>query len=332
VDFVDPAHHFFAFIMTHIQVRVSSKRIEAEGVATFELRPLAGQLPPFSAGAHIDVLTPGGMVRQYSLCNSPTERDRYLIGVLRESASRGGSVAMHDMVSEGDLMTISEPRNHFPLVPGGKFILFAGGIGITPILSMAETLHTMGGDFEVHYCTRSADRTAFLKRIAQSPFAARVRFYHDDDAAQARLDCGTVLANPQPGVHLYTCGPGGFIDYVCATAKALGWPQAQVHVEYFAAAAPIVQGGDAAFDVKLASSGEIVRIGAGETVVAGLARHGIAIPMSCEQGVCGTCITRVLEGTPDHRDSYFTDQERASNEEFTPCCSRAKSLLLVLDL
>ncbi len=331
MDFVDPADYFSAFIMTHIQVRVSSKRIAAEGVATFELRPLAGQMPAFSAGAHIDVVTPAGIVRQYSLCNNPGERDRYLIGVLREPASRGGSVAMHDTVSEGDLLMISAPRNHFPLVLGKKFFLFAGGIGITPILCMAETLSRMGADFELHYCTRSAGRTAFLAQIAQSPFAARVRFYHDD-AAQARLDCAAVLANPQAGVHLYTCGPGGFIDYVSATAVALGWPQAQVHVEYFAAAATTVHSGDAAFDVKLASSGQIVRIGASETVVAGLARHGIEIPMSCEQGVCGTCITRVLEGTPDHRDSYFTDQEKASNEEFTPCCSRAKSSLLVLDL
>lgn len=317
--------------MKQLQVQVSSKRIEAEGVVSFELQAVDGALPVFSAGAHIDVVTPVGIVRQYSLCNDPAARDRYLIGVLREPASRGGSVAMHDLVHQGDLLTIGEPRNHFPLVAGKKFMLLAGGIGITPLLCMAEELSRMQMDFELHYCTRSAGRTAFLERLRQSPFAGRVNIYHDDGAT-ARLDCSAVLAQPGPGAQLYTCGPAGFIDHVCAQAKALGWPSEQVHVEYFAAAAPIVHSGDVAFDVRLGRTGTIVRIEAGESVVAGLARHGVEIEVSCEQGVCGTCITRVLDGIPEHRDSYFTDHEKARNAEFTPCCSRAKSSLLVLDL
>ena len=318
--------------MTQLTVKVLRRTQEAEGIVAFELaRPDGAALPAFSAGSHIDVQLPGGVTRQYSLCNDAGEQHRYRIAVLRDPASRGGSNAMHDTVKEGDTLTISEPRNHFPLVHAGKTLLFAGGIGVTPLLCMAQRLAAIGADFEMHYSTRSPERTAFRQEIAGSPFAARVQFHHDDGEAAQKLDLARVLGQPAPGTHLYVCGPTGYIDFVVNTAKGLGWPAEQIHLEYFGAAAQDTSG-DRAFQVKVASSGATYDIPAGETVVQALGKHGIEIMVSCEQGVCGTCITRVLEGECDHRDMYFTDEEKAKNDQFTPCCSRAKSPLLVLDL
>ena len=318
--------------MTQLTVKVLRRTQEAEGIVAFELaRPDGAALPAFSAGSHIDVQLPGGVTRQYSLCNDAAEQHRYRIAVLRDPASRGGSNAMHDAVKEGDTLTISEPRNHFPLVHAGKTLLFAGGIGVTPLLCMAQRLAAIGADFEMHYSTRSPERTAFRQEIAGSPFAARVQFHHDDGEAAQKLDLARVLGQPAPGTHLYVCGPTGYIDFVVNTAKGLGWPAEQIHLEYFGAAAQDTSG-DRAFQVKVASSGATYEVPAGETVVQALGKHGIEIMVSCEQGVCGTCITRVLEGECDHRDMYFTDEEKAKNDQFTPCCSRAKSPLLVLDL
>ena len=318
--------------MTQLTVKVLRRTQEADGIVAFKLaRPDGAALPAFSAGSHIDVQLPGGVTRQYSLCNDAAEQHRYRIAVLRDPASRGGSNAMHDTVKEGDTLTISEPRNHFPLVHAGKTLLFAGGIGVTPLLCMAQRLAAIGADFEMHYSTRSPERTAFRQEIAGSPFAARVQFHHDDGEAAQKLDLARVLGQPAPGTHLYVCGPTGYIDFVVNTAKGLGWPAEQIHLEYFGAAAQDTSG-DRAFQVKVASSGATYEVPAGETVVQALGKHGIEIMVSCEQGVCGTCITRVLEGECDHRDMYFTDEEKAKNDQFTPCCSRAKSATLVLDL
>ena len=317
--------------MNQLSVKVTKKVQEAEDIISFELLSVDGRpLPPFSAGSHIDVHLGDGLVRQYSLCNDPSEQHRYLIGVLRDPNSRGGSVAMHD-VAQGAVLQISEPRNHFALVPAKRTLLFAGGIGVTPILCMAERLARIDADFEMHYCSRSPQRTAFQARIAGSTFADRVHFHFDTGAAEQKLDVAGLTAQPNPDTHLYVCGPGGFIEHVLNTAKSQGWPSAQLHVEYFGAE-PQETSGDAPFDVKVASTGKVYSIPADKTIIAVLEEHGIDLPVSCEQGVCGTCITRVLEGTPDHRDKYFTDDEHAKNDQFTPCCSRSKSALLVLDI
>jgi vanillate O-demethylase ferredoxin subunit len=318
--------------VSELKVRVAAKTCEAEGVCGFELLPLEGEvLPPFEAGAHIDVHLRDGLVRQYSLCNAPHERQRYQIGVLRESASRGGSVAMHDDVQAGDTITISVPKNHFPLASAERSLLFAGGIGITPILAMAEALSAAGNRFELHYSARSPERAAFRERIGAAPFRDSAHIHYDSRATEEQLDVARVLGAPDLVTQIYVCGPGGYIDHVLGIAGALGWPPARLHREYFSAAA-VDTGADAPFDVKLAGSGQVIAIPAGRTVVAVLAEHGIDIPVSCEQGVCGTCLTRVLNGVPDHRDVYLTDEEREANDQFTPCCSRAKSTMLVLDL
>jgi len=318
--------------MSTLEVKVLRKTQEAEGIASYELARVDGRpLPAFSAGSHIDVQLPGGITRQYSLCNRHADAQAYRVAVLRDPNSRGGSAAMHERVNEGDLLQISEPRNHFPLVHAVRTVLFAGGIGITPLLCMAHRLQAVGADFELHYCTRSQAKTAFAAEIAQSEFASRVHFHFDDGAAQQKLDLKQVIGRSDAQTHLYVCGPAGFIQYVTEGAKGLGWPGAQIHVEYFAAAAQDTSG-DRAFEVKIASSGQLVRVAPNQTVVQALAAAGVEVLTSCEQGVCGTCITRVLEGECDHRDMYFSDEEKSRHDQFTPCCSRAKSPVLVLDL
>ncbi|HSV20609.1 MAG TPA: PDR/VanB family oxidoreductase [Casimicrobiaceae bacterium] len=316
-----------------LTVRVTRRHTEALDIETFELIDVEGKpLPPFSAGSHIDVHLPNGMTRQYSLCNDPTESHRYLIGVLRETTSRGGSAALHDGVKEGDVLRITGPKNHFPLAHEAKrSVLLAGGIGITPILCMAERLSMAGADFEMHYCTRSRARTAFADRIARASFAPRVQFHFDDGDSAQKLDIATIVASPQGGVHLYVCGPKGFMDAILGAARARGWPEAQLHYEFFSAE-HVRTGTEGSFDVKLASSGRVVTVTKDQTVVQALADAGIEVPTSCGEGVCGTCLTRVLEGVPDHKDLYLTPAEQAANDQFTPCCSRSKTPLLVLDL
>ncbi len=316
-----------------LQVRVARKAVEALDICSFELVAVDGRpLPPFAAGSHVDVQLPGGLTRPYSLANDPTESHRYLIAVLRDAASRGGSAAMHDAVHEGDTLTISAPKNHFPLAHDAtRHLLLAGGIGVTPILCMAERLAVTGADFEMHYCTRSRARTAFHERLRASAFADRVHFHFDDGDAAQRLDLAALLAAPAPGTHLYVCGPKGFMDAVLGRARAGGWPEANLHVEYFGAEVAS-HDADAPFEVQLASSGRVVVVPRERTVVQALADAGVEVPTSCEQGVCGTCLTRVLSGVPDHRDLYLTPEEQAANDQFTPCCSRAKSPRLVLDL
>lgn len=316
-----------------LSVRVARKQQEAVDICTFELVAVDhGSLPAFSAGSHVDVHLPGGLTRQYSLCNDPKESHRYLIGVLRDPASRGGSQAMHDQVAEGQVLQISAPNNHFPLAhEASRHLLLAGGIGVTPILCMAERLANTGADFEMHYCTRSPERTAFHQRIAGADFASKVHFHFDDGAAEQKLDIAALLATPASGVHLYVCGPKGFMDAVLNTAREQGWPEAQLHYEFFAGTV-IHSDSDASFEVQLASSGKIVVVPSDKTVVQALTEAGVDVQVSCEQGVCGTCLTRVIAGIPDHKDMYLTPEEQAANDQFTPCCSRSRTPRLVLDL
>lgn len=317
-----------------LSVRVTRKTAETADICTFELvTEGGGPLPSFSAGSHIDVQVPGtDITRQYSLCNDSTESSRYLIGVLRDPASRGGSVAMHDAIQEGQVLNISAPKNHFALAhEAQRSLLLAGGIGVTPILCMAERLAISGATFEMHYCTRSRERTAFYERIAKARFAEQVQFHFDDGEAAQKLDIAKLLSAPSAGLHLYVCGPKGFMDAVLSSARAQGWPEAQLHYEFFSAEV-VKSDDDASFDVKLASSGRVIKVLADQSVTQALFAAGVDVPTSCEQGVCGTCLTRVIEGVPDHKDMYLTPDEQAANDQFMPCCSRSKSPLLVLDI
>jgi vanillate O-demethylase ferredoxin subunit len=314
-------------------VRVARKRPLALDICGLELVSANGAaLPAFTAGAHIDVHLPGGLVRQYSLCNPPGETGRYEIGVLRDAQSRGGSSAVHDAVHEGDVIGISAPRNHFPLAAdAAQHLLLGGGIGITPLLAMAEQLSQQGSSFELHHCTRTLERTAFVDRLSAAPYAARVHHHFDDGAAGQLLDIAALLKQAAPGTHLYVCGPQGFMDAVLGTARAQGWPEARLHFEFFSAA-PADTSGDGSFELEVASSGRVIVVQPDQTALQALQDAGLDIPMSCEQGVCGTCLTGVKAGTPEHRDHYLTPEEQAANDQFLPCCSRARSARLVLDL
>ena len=316
-----------------LQVRVALKRPEAQDICSLELVAAdGGALPVFTAGAHIDVHLPNGLQRQYSLCNPPGETHRYVIGVLRDAASRGGSAAVHDQVTEGSQLTISAPRNLFALADNAPHhLLLAGGIGITPMLAMAEQLTATGQSFALHHCNRSRERTAFMERLSAPAFAGKVHHHFDDGDAAQKLDIAGTLAQAPAGTHLYVCGPQGFMDAVLNAGRAAGWSEERLHREYFGAA-PVDHSNDGSFELEIASTGKVIKVLPDQTALAALHAAGLDIPMSCEQGVCGTCLTRIKSGTPDHRDQYLEPDEQAANDQFLPCCSRAHSARLVLDL
>ncbi|MFN4154351.1 MAG: PDR/VanB family oxidoreductase [Paracoccaceae bacterium] len=290
-------------------------------------------LPPVTPGAHLDIHLSDGPLdlwRQYSLCSDSAQTDFYEIGVLRDPKSRGGSEAVHRLARPGTVFRIEGPRNHFPLdETASRTVLLGGGIGITPMLAMAQRLHALGRDFTLHYCTRSAEVTAFRQLIAAAPWADRVVFHFDDQPADQRLDLARDLPPPAPDTHLYVCGPQGFMDWVITTAEAAGHKTANVHREYFSAD---VDTTGTSFKVVAKRSGLTVTVGPDDTIAKALARAGVKIEVKCEEGVCGTCVTDVLEGTPDHRDKFLTEDERAEGEMICACCSRACTKTLVLDL
>lgn len=316
-----------------LRVRVDDAHREAEDVVSLRLSPVSGTLPIWKAGAHIDVHLPNGLVRQYSLCNHPSEENIYRIAVLLEPFSRGGSAAMHTLVRPGDELYISPPRNLFALSGAAPFyLLMAGGIGITPLISMADTLSARGSAFAMHYAVRSQARMAFRHRLATSPYAHQVHVYQSDASGHRRLNIRDVLHAAPTGTHLYLCGPQRFMDAVLETAGTLGWPSEHIHAERFTLQATPSRCGERAFDLELARSGRVIRVAPHQTVLQALMANGIDVPTSCEQGICGTCMTRVVSGVPDHRDQYLTLEEQAANDCFLPCCSRSLSPRLVLDL
>lgn len=316
---------------TTLQVRVASRSIESDDVVSLLLQAIDGTpLPPFQAGAHIDVHFPGGLVRQYSLCNAPGEAAQYQLGILRTTDSRGGSLAAHAL-QPGDTLQISTPRNLFPLANGAPHhLLLAGGIGITPLLGMAQALYASGQSFHLHACARTAARLPFAARLRTVPWAAATTVHISQEHGKHHHDLATMIASAPPGSHVYACGPAGFITAARQAAAEGGLQPGRFHSESFRAdAAP--QEGNAAFNIQI-NDGRIFRVSAEQSVAQCLEANGIVIPLSCEQGICGTCVTPVREGIPDHRDSYLTEQEHASNTIFTPCCSRARTAHLVLDV
>lgn len=318
-------------IHTH-EVVVHRRDLQAGAVVVLELHSADGSvLPAFEAGAHIDLHLAPDLVRQYSLCGNPAETGHYRLGVLRDPASRGGSLAVFDRLTEGTRLTIGAPRNHFPLAAGAQHsVLVGGGIGITPMIAMAHALTAAGKSFALHYCARSASSAAFLHELAGAPFAGKVHLHFDDVGAAAQLDLPSILAAAGcSGTHLYVCGPSGFMDWVIATGEKSGLPAGQIHREYFNAE---VDTSGAGFEVVAAATGKSVRVAEGQSIVSALASIGIQVDVSCEEGVCGTCVCTVLEGECDHRDVYLTAEEKAENDQIMTCCSRAKSARLVLDV
>ncbi len=310
-----------------LSLRIRTATWEAPNVVSYELRlPDGGVLPPFTAGAHIDLTLGNGLVRSYSLVNPQSERHRYVIAVQKDRASRGGSKWVHENFRPGDIVTLNGPRNNFALAEtASKSILIAGGIGITPILSMVEQLGALGRDWELIYCSRKRGGTPFLELLAAKP---QVRFNFDEEPGGAVLDIANLLTTVPANAHLYCCGPRPMLDAFEQATQGLA-PQ-QVHVEYFTAKEPpAVEGG---FTVVLAKSGRDVVVPPGKTILSALLDAGFDMPYSCREGICGTCETRVLEGVPDHRDLVLTEEEQTSNKTMMICCSGSKSNKLVLDL
>lgn len=317
-----------------LSLRVRSIVNEALDINSFELVDPDGRpLPRFTAGAHIDVELPGGGVRQYSLCNDPREETRYVVSVLKLPDGRGGSLAMHEEVRAGDRITVSPPRNNFELVESAsRHLLIAGGIGVTPLMAMVERLDALEADYTLHYCTKSPDHTAFKDRLAEREQKGLVVYHHDggDPAKGIRLD--EVLGGYEPGNHLYYCGPAGMMEAIRQAASH--WPEEAVHCEYFVApptptvATPSCP--DAEFTIVLARTGRSLPVPPDQSIVEVLREAGVDCSTSCEAGLCGTCRTRYLEGTPEHNDFVLNASERESFVMI--CCARASSEVLVLDL
>lgn len=314
-----------------LKVIVRKRELQGDGVVVLDLIRTNGELlPVFEAGAHVDVHVVPGLIRQYSLCGDPADTAVYRLGVLKDPSSRGGSTGVHELLVEGAEVAISMPRNHFPLAAeASRSILLGGGIGITPMIAMAYSLDSVGGDFELHYCGRSRSRSAFLDELESADFSRHVFTHFDDEDASQKLDLKAVLGKPEGGVHIYTCGPAGFMDWVIATAREQGYAEEQIHREYFQVEIDASGGG---FEVVAARSGKTVQVMEGQSILNALNSVGIEIDVSCEQGVCGTCVCNVLEGEPDHRDYYFTDAEKAANDQILVCCSRANSKKIILDI
>jgi len=318
--------------MSTLKAWVHTLRHEAQDIISVDLRPMPGEhLPPFEAGAHIDLHLPGGLVRSYSLANDSRERHRYLLGVLKDKASRGGSRCVHEQLRVGTVLTTSAPRNHFPLHKEAEHsVLIAGGIGITPILSMARCLQALGRSFEVIYLARSRAAAAFSEDL--SALGCRVHWHFDDEAG-GPPELHTLLKTRalQDDTHCYACGPAVMLDAFEKACAELGHHNA--HIERFAAVE--VKAADDArshFTVELRKSGQTFEVSPGTTLHQQLIALNANVPFSCEEGICGACETRVLEGTPDHRDMVLSSAEHASNQVMMVCVSGCKSERLVLDL
>ncbi|MEJ2043722.1 MAG: PDR/VanB family oxidoreductase [Reinekea sp.] len=318
-----------------INVTVKNRITEASSVVRFVLgREQGGALPPFEAGAHISVQLPSGLLRQYSLCRLQSDPHYYEIAVLKDPQSRGGSVEFHQLTI-GDSLRISEPKNHFPLVSKEtKSLLIAGGIGITPLLPMAQTLQCTGASFEFHYCAKKPETAAFSNVLASCSFADKLHFHYSEcPETSARMNIDKVLLPHIQDTQLYVCGPASFISSVLDRALELGWPEDRLHREYFSAPQDKSdETQDKPFQVKLASTGAVLGVSENQTIAQVLEKNGIFLPVSCEEGVCGACLTNVLAGEVDHRDVYLNKQEKQDGKQILPCCSRAKSDVLMLDL
>lgn len=290
-----------------------------------------GPLPAFTAGAHIDVALGNGETRSYSLLNDATETQRYAIAVLRETDSRGGSTFVHDRLREGDVLESSAPANNFPLNEAGeRHILIAGGIGITPLMSMSRRLMARGADFTLHYCARSRAEAAFIDEIEATLGALLVPHFDGGDISRG-LDVVALLKERPAAAHVYVCGPPGLIRAVREAARH--WPKGTVHYELFRGSEADIapRSSDQAFDIVLKRAGKTLTVPADKSILQTLAEAGIKIKTLCKEGVCGTCRVGLVSGHADHRDEVLTDEERERNIQV--CVSRAQpGETLVLDL
>jgi len=314
-----------------LQVFVHTLRYEADGIISIDLRaPDQQDLPAFEAGSHIDCHLPNGVVRSYSLLNDCSERHRYVLGVLKDAKSRGGSKAVHEQLRIGMRLDVSMPRNNFALhEDAAHSVLVAGGIGITPILCMAQRLRALGKSFEVLYFARSRAHAAFVEEVKALAVPVHLHF---DDVQGAPPDLKALLAARHvSGTHYYACGPAVMLDAFETHCQSLGY--ANAHIERFAAV-EVTASSDAQqrYTVELKRSGKVIEITPALSLLTALQQAKADVMTSCEEGICGSCETRVLEGIPDHRDSVLSPAEQAANRVMMVCVSGCKSERLVLDL
>jgi tetrachlorobenzoquinone reductase len=317
-----------------INVRLRQIRQEAEGVCSYEF-VASGQapLPSFTAGAHIDLHLPQDRVRSYSIASSPERRDAYVIAVRLEAEGGGGSAWMHSQPRVGDRLRITPPSNDFEMADSAEeAVFFAGGIGITPILSMLHALEAKGRPWRLHYGGRNPLETPFVEELkAFDQGRGRVAFYFSETDGQ-RMDLAALVGSAPAASHLYCCGPASMIDAFNEAGKAAANarnPQT-MHCERFAASAEAATEGG--FDIVLQRSGQRIKVQPGKTILDCLLDNSVDVPYACSSGVCGTCRTGVVDGVPDHRDDYLTDDEKAGNQSVMVCCSGSKTATLVLDL
>lgn len=313
-----------------MSLQVQRKSAIAKDVFLFELRHPDGQpLPPFEAGAHVCVTTPSGLQRRYSLCNAASARDHYLIAVKRDAEGGGGSVSMADGVQVGDRLPVSAPENYFPLVQDAhRYLLIAGGIGITPILPMVHELRERNADFHVVYCSRMPETTAFLDELSHEDLKGRVTVHHNHGDRDRSLALDAIIAEQPEGTHVYCCGPRRLMQ---AVRELTGrWPSSMVHFEDFGTSVFPDAADDAGFSVRLARSNMTIPVAPDVSILEAVRQKGIPAPSSCESGTCGACRTRLISGVADHRDYVLDEDEQAS--EIMICVSRALCKELVLDL
>ncbi len=323
--------------MAELELKVTLVKDLTPNVKLFEFGAAnGGDLPPFQAGAPIDLKTGSG-IRSYSLANNPNERHRYVTAILREPAGKGGSRWMHESITPGITIKSSAPIQNFPLIESAdKSLLLGGGIGITPLLAMSHRLLEIGADFHLYYCTRSVEETAFYDE-AKALLGDKVTFYHDGGDVSKGIKLKEVFGSRPHGAHLYVCGPAGLLN--ATKAATSHWPPESVHYELFASSrtdeerAAVAARTSEEFEVELAQSGVTLTIPADRSILDVLLDNGYGLPYACEDGWCGACTIGLISGKADHRDEFLSDADKAANKKIQVCVSRAApGEKLVLDL
>lgn len=317
-----------------VPMRIAARYALAAQVDGVVLTDMFGKsLPAFAPGAHLKIKVPGG-IRSYSLCNLPEARDHYLLAIRHSPSSRGGARYLCEECNVGDTLEVCGPRNNFSLSPMHKsVVLIAGGIGITPIISMADQLAQQDVEFELHYSARSRAEAAFVDRLNNSPYRDRVRFHLRGEPGFERLDLEAIISGLAANQHVYLCGPQAMVDHAHTLAQRVGLRD-RLHIERFGASdvPPVADSAEGGFEVIAARSGLRIEIPADCSIAAALQAHGVDVPLSCEQGICGMCQLDVLDGTPDHRDEFLSDEQRAAGDSILPCVSRARTATLTLNI
>jgi vanillate O-demethylase ferredoxin subunit len=313
-----------------MKVKIEKIIDEASNIRSYKLVPEQNgeTLPSFTAGSHVDVFIKEDLTRQYSICSDPAENAYYRLGIQKDELSTGGSRAIFNHFQEEQIIEISEPRNHFKLdVNGEEFVLIGGGIGITPILAMAQWLATNGKKFKLFYLARSKDLFGFSDLLNQSNLKDHVHYHSDSD--KGLPDLGNMIGEWKDGSQVYCCGPAPLMDAVANTCKK--WPSKSVHFEHFTRG-EVDDSGNEEFEVQLGKDGPVITVTADKSVLDVLEANGIEVETQCTQGLCGTCEHAVLVGEVDHRDLVLDDDEKAENSCMMVCVSRAKSKRIVLDV